>query len=346
MAKREIECAVTFDKLFTAIKNNNFAPLYVMMGSEPYYGDLIAQEIKERALSPHEVDFNYLLLYGSSSSASSIIEAARRYPVMATRQVIVVKEAQLISDQELFEHYFESPLASTILLLIYNGKSVDKRTKLYKLAQKNGVIHEGFPLLPDMVHQWLENYLKGKGYNIAPDAAMLMADYCGTQMRKLVLESDKLIAFLGESKKVIEIKDVEQNSGISREFSTFELAGAIMRGERAKAFKIINHFAHSPKQYPLVVTLATLFYQFSTLLKYHAYIKKEPNASLSNIATNIKVNPYFIRDYQKAAIRYPLLKCMSAISLIRRYDSLGKSSQRGEASDGDLLFEMVFKIMN
>ncbi|MFA6334482.1 MAG: DNA polymerase III subunit delta [Bacteroidales bacterium] len=333
-----------FEEILAEIKSGVIRPLYVLMGEEPYYSDIIVEEISNRALTPAERGFNQLLLYGADVTSTQVIESARRFPMMASRQLVIVKEAQLIDDLEKFEHYCRQPLSSTILVISLTNKSLDKRGAFYKQALANGVVFESAALKENKVTFWIERYVKSKGKSISPEASVLLADYSGTELRKLVLELDKLLTNIKEGEKEIKATDVEENIGISREYNLFELTKAISVKDQTKIFKIAIHFADSPKQYPLVVTFATIFSQFTRISKYHAFINRNKGATRGEIASYLGVNPYFISEYELASQNYPLIKCLEIISLIRRYDSMSKSNERGEASDGELLLELVFKI--
>ncbi len=347
MGKKDIENSIkSFGEIITSIKNGSFKPFYLLMGEEPYYSDRIIEEISSRALTPDERGFNQMVIYGSDTNATQVVEAARRYPMMASRQVVIVKEAQMLQGLNDLEHYFRHPMPTTILVISMTNKSLDKRGTLYKTAMANGLVFESLKLYEDMLFPWIERYIKSGGYSISPEACMLMADYCGTELRKLVLELDKLIINTQSSDKRIETSDVEENIGISRDYNVFELTKAISFKDGAKAYKIIKHFSASPRQFPLVVTLSAIFTHFSRVLKYHASHGNGARPSRGELASALGINPYFMAEYDEAARNYPLIKCMEAISLIRRYDSASKSSQRGEADDGELLFELVYKILH
>lgn len=345
MGKKEIESSIkNFREILSGIKGGSFKPFYLLMGEEPYYSDVIIDEIARNALNEDEKGFNQLILYGSDVTATQVVESARRYPMLASRQVVILKEAQLMDSMDDLEIYFRQPMPTTLLVVSLTGKSIDKRTTLYKSALSNGVVLESFSLYEDMIFSWIESYIKSKGYTISPEAAILMGEYCGTELRKLVLELDKLLTNLPDNRKKIETIDIEENIGISREYNVFELTKAISFKDSVKIFKIIKHFGASPRQFPLVVTTSALFMHFSRVLKYHALHSNGAKPSRGDIASYIGVNPYFMPEYDHAAKNYPLIKCMEAISLIRKYDSMGKSSQRGEADDGDILLELVYKI--
>ncbi len=345
MAKKDIENSLkSFEKILSDIKSGIFSPFYLLMGEEPYFSDRIIEEIAERALSPEERGFNQLILYGSDVTSARVIESARRFPMISARQVVIVKEAQMMEKFDSLEHYFQKPMPTTILVISLTNKNVDKRTTLYKSAQANGCVFESFKLYEDMVRQWTERFLNSKGYSISPEAVLLLTEYCGVELRKLSLELEKLLTNLpGESKK-IETIHIEENIGISREYNVFELTKAISFKDTLKAVRIVKHFGASPRQFPLVLSISAIFMHFSRLLKYHAIHAGGAKPSRGEIASYIGINPYFLPEYDHAARNYPLIKCMEAISLIRGYDSKSKSSSKGEAEDGEILLELVFKI--
>jgi len=347
MGKREIDnCVNFFGKVVSEIKAGIFKPFYLIMGEEPYYSDIIIKEIEKKALTEEEKGFNHVVMYGSDVTATSVVEAARRYPMMASRQLVILREAQLMGSPNNLEHYFRNPMPTTVLVVSFTGKSIDKRTSLYKSAMANGCVFESYALYPDMVYSWIEKYLKAKGISIVPEAALLMAEHCGTELRKLVLELDKLTTNLQEGSTHIDLNAIEENIGISRDYNVFELTKAISFKDYNKAMKIVRHFGASPKQFPLVVILAAVFYHFSRLLKYHSLHSGGAKPSKADLASYIGINPYFLSEYEYGARNYPLIKCMEAISLIRKYDSKSKSSGRGESNDGDILFELVYKILH
>jgi len=347
MGKKEIESSISsFEEIITSIEKGAFAPFYLLMGEEPYYNDIIMDRLLSSALTPEERGFNQTVLYGQETNGIQVVEWARRFPMISSRQIVVVKEAQLLEKADQLEHYFRQPLSSTILVVSYTSKSVDKRTALYKTAKQNGVVFESFSLYQDMVFSWIERYLKKRSLTIAPDAGMLMAEYCGTELRKLAIEMDKLILSIPAGTTKIEVKHIEDNVGISRIYNVFELTKAISFRDTQKAFTIIKHISDSPKQFPLVITVATLFLHFSRILKYHAAVSGENKPRAEEISSYIGINRFFLPEYEQAARNFPLIKCMEAISHIRKYDSISKSNLRGESSDGDILVELVYKIMH
>lgn len=345
MAKQSTkEKQPSYNDLLEEIRSGKFRPYYVLMGDEPYYSDAISAEISELALTSDEKGFNFHLFYGGDSSDRAVIEASRRFPMMAQRQLVILREAQLLKQADAFTSYFSQPMPSTVLVIIYTQKSLDKRGTAYKAAVSGeGVVFESQLMKDNQVVSWIENYIKTSGYEIVPSASALMAEFCGPDLRKLALECSKLIAAVKDGVKLITATDVELNVGISREYNAFELGKALTEKKMDRVYKIVLHFGTNPKQYPLVLTLGSLFYHFAKLLKYHSL----PSAVKSNsgaVASAIGINPYFVKDYEIAARNFPLRKTMEAISLIRKYDSISKSNERGEAGDNDLLKELITRI--
>ena len=337
----------SFSKILSEIKAGKFRYFYVLSGDEPYYGDILSKEIMDRALTPEEQGFNQLLLYGNDTDSRQVAEAARRYPMMAQRQLVVVREAQLLKNLDPIEMYIQQPLPSTILVLLFTGKQLDKRTRFYKSAtsSRDGYLLESVQLRDYEVPGWIVNYLAGRNLTIESRAAAMLAEYSGAELRKLTVQLDKILLNVGEGVTNITSEDVERDVGISRDYNVFELNGVISVKNREKAFKIVKHFALNEKQYPLVMILAGLFSHFSRLLKYHS-IALTGNGRVSEFeAMKIGIYKFALREFETAAQNYPLKRCMSIMAIIRRYDQMGKSNERGEASDGELLQEMVARIL-
>lgn len=346
MATKEKETEVEFQKILADIKTGKFAPFYLFMGDEPYYSDVLIEEITERSLLPEERGFNLLVLYGLDVTGRDVVEAAMKFPMMAARQVVIVREAQLLDKMDLLENYFKNPSPTTLLVLAMTNKSLDKRGTLYKRALEKGVVLETSPIKENRLVFWIDRYIKDAGKLIEPDAAMLLADYCGTELRKLTLELDKLIVSIGATESVITSLHIEENIGISREYNVFELTKALSLKDLPKAFRIAVHFGDSPKQYPLIMTLAVIFSHFTKILKYHAIINKNRGAGSGEICSALGIYPFHIQEYITASQNYSYIKCMEVISMIRKCDSASKSNDRGEATDKEMLLELIFKIVH
>jgi DNA polymerase-3 subunit delta len=344
VAGKEKDTEKEFRKILANIKAGEFAPFYLLMGDEPYYADVLIEEIINRAILPDERDFNLLILYGMDVSSKDVVEASMKYPMMAARQLVIVKEAQFLDKMESFEKYFSNPLSTTLLVLAMNGKTIDGRTILYKKALENGVLLETVPLKENKLVFWIDDYVNSVGKKIDADASMLMADYCGTELRKLAHELNKLITNLDSSESLITTRHIEDNIGISREYNLFELTKALSFKNRAKAFKIASHFGDSHKLYPLVVTLAVLFSHFSKVLKYHSLVNSNSSVDNNAICSALGIKTYHLQEYVIASDNYSYAKCMEIVSLIRKCDSVSKGNERGEATDKELLTELVFRI--
>ena len=329
-------------QIVSDIQKGDIKPIYFLMGEEPYYIDKISDYIEETILTEEEQGFNQMLIYGRDSSIDDIVANAKRYPMMAERQVVIVKEAQdLAKTIDNLESYAENPQPTTVLVLCYKYKKLDKRKKIYKAISKTGVIFEGKKLYENQVGDWIIKNLKGRGYSISPKAAQILVEFLGTDLGKIDNELQKLQLICPKG-TTITPELIEENIGISKDFNNFELRNAIGQRDTLKAHQIINYFAQNPKDNPLVVTISLLFSFFSQLLQYHGLNDK----SKGTVAKQLKVSPYFVKDYAIAARNYPMKKVSAAISLIQETDVKSKGVGAANVSQGDLLKELLVKIMN
>ncbi len=346
MAKQGAQDTVAqFNSILKDIKERKFKPVYIFMGEEPYYGDILINELINTVLKPEERDFNQTIVYASDTNAAEIASLSRRFPMFAERQLIVVKEAQSLTKLDALETYLQSPAPETVLVLAYTGKSADKRTGFYKKAKAVAEIFESTMLAEWKVAEWITDYVKQQGFTIASDAAALMAEHTGNSLRKIVLEIDKLIKGIPIGSKEITVKDVETNIGISREFSAFELCRAISYRNSEKAFKIAHYFGENPKKYPLAMTLGALFFYFSKLLKAYAYLKQD-GCTPENAAKRAGAFGSQEKEYATAMRNYTYPKVMGIIALMKDYDYKFKSGGSGTATEGDLLIELISKIFH
>jgi len=333
---------MTFDEIIKDLKAKKYAPVYFLMGDEPYYIDQITDYIAGNVLKEEEKAFNQTIIYGKDTDASNVIQAARRYPMMAEHQVIIVKEAQNIMDIDKLSIYVENPLTTTILVINYKYKTIDKRKKLYKAIDKKGVIFESKKLYENQVGSWLTGYVKSKGLNIDITAAQILVEYLGNDLSKITHEVDKLLIAIGSGNKTITVDNIEKNIGISKEYNNFELNKAVLQRNVVKANKIIRSFAKNPKDNPIQVTIATLFGYFQKLMAYY-YL---PDKSKMAVASALKINPFFVSDYTTGARNYPARKVVQVISLLREYDMRSKGYKTNETDTGELLKELIFKIIH
>jgi len=325
--------------IVTSIKKGDLKPIYFLMGEEAYYIDAIAKFIEDTVLTEEEKGFNQTILYGRDVAIDSIVSTAKRFPMMAERQVVIVKEAQDLSRTiENLVSYIENPQPSTVLVICYKYKKLDKRKKLYKAIEKVGVLFESKKLYDNRVPDWIRRVLAGKGYSITPKASQMLVEFLGNDLGKINNELEKL-KLICKPEEEINAQIIEENIGISKDFNNFELQNAISNRNVKKAFGIIQYFTHNPKSHPLVLTVSLLFSFFSKVLKYHALQNK------SQAAKVLGVSPYFIKDYEIAARNYPMKKVSTIIAAIREIDMKSKGVG-ANLSQGDLLKELLLKVMN
>lgn len=328
-------------RIVQAIKKGEVKPIYFLMGEEPYYIDKIADYIEESILTEEEKGFNQMVLYGRDTSIEDIVSHARRYPMMAERQVLIVKEAQDLSRTiEKLESYAENPQPTTTIVFCYKYKKIDKRKKLYKAVAKTGVMFEGKRLYENQVADWIQKTLNSRDYQIAPKAAQMLVEFLGIDLSKIDNELQKLQLIMPKG-AMITPEIIEENIGISKDFNNFELRKAIGLKDELKAHQIINYFSQNPKDNPMVVTVSLLYGYFSQILQYHGLTDQ----SQTNVAKTLKVSPYFVKDYIAAARNYSMKKASYAIEYLRDADVKGKGVGSSNVPPGDLLKELLVKIM-
>jgi len=345
-----------FNDIMSELKRKVYRPIYFLMGEEPYFIDMISDYIENKVLDESEKEFNQSVLYGRDVSAAEIIGSAKRFPMMSDYQVIIVKEAQNIKDlikkekedtkskdksKQPFEAYIENPQKSTILVFCYKYKSIDKRTSLAKAIDKNCVLFESKKIYDNQVPDWINNYLKGKEYTVGPKASALLTEYLGSNLSKISNELDKLMINL-PAKSEITVEHIQSNIGISKDYNVFELQTAIGKKEVLKANRIVNYFSANEKENPLVMTVASLYGYFCKLLSYHFLADK----SQKSVASALGVHPFFVGDYERAAKNFTAGKLKAIFSYLREYDLKSKGVDTGSASEGELLKELVFKILH
>lgn len=345
MAVKFTELESQCRQIINDVKNGNFVPVYLLMGTEPYYPDLVCDEIIKYALTDSERDFNQTVFYGLDTDAGTVASECRSYPMMAERRLVVLKEAQSMKTLEDLATYASDPMESTVLVILMHGASADKRRALYKNVQKKGVILVSDALRDYEMPQWITSFYKSRGLDIEPAAAALLAEYAGTDMSRIMLETEKMQKNLPEGTARVNAADIEKNVGISRQFSIFELTKALSYMKAEKALKIAAYIGNGPK-FMLLLATAPLYTHFYRILKYEAALLKNPAMSKADRAKLLGVNPYFMEEYDVAARNYPIRRCMKVISLLEEYDFKGKGGGSGEASQGDLLMELVSKILN
>ena len=350
MLGNSVEACDKFDDFFwmdevkqivNAIRNGDIKPIYLLMGEESYYIDRIAEFIEQNVLSEEERGFNQMVLYGKEVSVEDIVGSAKRFPMMAERQVVIVKEAQhLARTIDKLSSYAENPQPSTVLVLCYKYSKFDKRKKVYKQIKKTGVVFESKKLYENQVSDWIRRVLQGKGYRITPKASSLLVEFLGTDLSKINNELEKLQLVLPKEKEITPLA-IEENIGISKDYNNFELKKAIGERNVLKATRILNYFAQNPKDNPFVVTVTLLHTFFAQLLKYHGMQDHNPKS----VASALGINPYFVGEYQIAAKNYPMKKVSTIVSSLRELDLKGKGVGSVNISQADLLKELLVKII-
>lgn len=329
-------------QLVTDIKSGNIKPIYLLMGEEPYYIDKISEFIEQTVLTEEERGFNQMILYGRDVAVEDIVSNAKRFPMMAERQVVIVKEAQDLSRTfDKLDDYAKNPQPSTVLVLCYKYKTVDKRKAVYKAIKKSGVVFESKKLYDNQVPDWIKRVLSPKGYAITPKASQLLVEFLGTDLGKINNELEKLQIVLPKNTQITP-EHIEENIGISKDYNNFELRKAIGARDSKKAFKIVQYFADNPKDNPMVVTVALLFNFFSQLLQLHGMNDRNPRS----VASALRVNPYFVNEYLDAARNFPMRKVSQVVALLREFDVKSKGVNSNAVPQGDLLKELLVKILN
>ncbi len=324
-----------------AIRNGDARPIYFLFGEEAYYIDRIAEYIEENVLREDEKGFNQMVLYGKDVTVDDIVANAKRYPMMAEKQVLIVKEAQHLSRTiENLTAYADNPQPTTVLVICYKYKKLDKRKKLYKAIQKSGVLFESKKLYENQVSEWIRKTLGTKGYRISHKAAILLVEFLGTDLSRIHNELEKLRLVLPKETEIVP-KHIEQHIGISKDYNNFELKKAIGEKNVVKAARIINYFAQNPKDNPFVLTVTLLHTFFSQLLKYHGLQDHSPK----NVASALRINPYFVGEFQTAARNYPMKKVSRIVSHLREMDLKGKGVGANAMAQTDLLKELLVKII-
>ncbi|MCP4313118.1 MAG: DNA polymerase III subunit delta [Bacteroidetes bacterium] len=333
---------MTSEQIIQDLKNRSFKSVYFLHGDEPYYIDQVTDYITGNVLTEAEQSFNQTIMYGKESDAVTVINAAKRFPMMASHQVVVLKEAQELKDFEKLIHYVENPQPSTLLVINYKYKKADRRKKVFKALEKNGVSYESKKLYDNQVPGWISGYASKKKYKIELKAAALLGEFLGSDLSKIANEIDKLIIAIGKESRNITPGDVEKNIGISKDYNQFELQNALGKRDVVGANRIINHFAANEKKYPLPMTTGFLYSYFSKLLLIH-YAKDK---SEQGVATLLKVHPFFAKDYLASARQYKAGTLVNIISLLRTYDMKSKGYGGNTTPDGELMKELVFKILH
>ena len=335
---------VTFQTIMQDLKNRSFAPFYLLMGDESYYIDSISDYIASHVLSPEECDFNQTICFGSDVTAVQVADMARRYPMMAEYQVIIVKEAQNIRSLEALEKYLKNPVKSTILVWCHKNGKIDARKKVLGLAQSVGVVFESKKLRDYQLPDFIQNYLKPKKISIDPKSCQMIADYIGADLSRIVSELDKILIYLPEDDRRITPEVVEKEVGVSKDFNAFELRNAIVSKDVFKANQIIKYFDNNPKAGSLYSFLPLLFSFFQNLMIVHYSPNKSSEQDIAR-ALDLK-SAWGSKDFITGLRNYSARKTMEIISKIREVDGKSKGLDNPNTGAGELMKELIFFILH
>lgn len=330
------------------LKNDQFAPVYFLQGEEPFFIDQLANYIEEHSLLPAEKSFNLHVFYGKDIPLRTVLEYARRFPMMARRQVIVVKEAQELSDfkqqQEALARYCEKPVDTTILVLAHKHKKIDGRSALAKAVEKHAVLVTSDPIRDYQLPGWISKYCQGQKIGIGERAASLLADHIGTDLSRIVNEIQKIQSGHPDLKELTE-EMIGRYVGVSREYNLFELQKALATRNHLKAQQIVRYFDANPKSVNFFQLLSSLYNYFSKIVLVHAHAKEGKPAVMGKLGlANHKSAEFVYKEYQAAATNYPLPKALAALTFLHEADLLAKGVD-GSAETGALMQELVFKII-
>lgn len=334
----------TFQSVMQDLKARKFSPIYILMGDEAYYIDRISDYIANNVLTPEERDFNQTICFGADVTAVQVADMARRYPMMAEYQVIIVKEAQNIRTLDALEKYLKNPIRSTILVWCHKNGKIDARKKVLPLAQAVGVVFESKKIREYQLEDFIQNYLKPKGVSIDSKSCQMITDHVGADLSRLTSELDKVVLSLSENNLRITPEVVEKEIGVSKDFNAFELRDAIVRKDIFKANQIINYFDKNPKAGSLYSFLPLLFSFFQNLMIVHYSPQKQ---SENDVAKFLDLrSSWGAKDYFIGLRRYSARKTMEIISKIRDTDAKSKGLDNPNTSAGELMKELIFFILH
>ncbi|MCA6073332.1 DNA polymerase III subunit delta [Fulvivirga sedimenti] len=332
-------------QILNDLKKGSYSPVYFLQGDEPYYIDLISRFIEVNVIPKEQQGFNLTILYGNDVTVSDVLNNARRYPMMAERQVVLVKEAQNISDlnrengQDQLIHYLEHPVPSTVLVFCHKNKTLDGRKALAKVMKKKSAFLDSKKIYDNQVPAWIEQYVTQRGFRVSPAARMMLSESIGNNLERLTNEIEKILINYIDPVE-IDVDMVDKYVGISKEYNAFALQDAILKKDIVKAFKIVAYFAANTRQNPVIPTIAVLYSLFSKLLVVHAQIRRKEKVDLGSYG----VRGYFLRDYQEAAQRYSVNQVVRNLHFIRMAD-LHCKGVGSQTSDGEELKELVAKLL-
>ena len=333
----------TYETIMSELKSGTFRPVYYLMGEEGYFTDRITDYIMENALNEFERDFNLTVYYGLDSDIDTIVTAAKRFPMMAERQVIIVKEAQMLKNIDSLLYYLQAPQPTTVLVFAHKNGSIDKRKKVATELERTGVVLDSKKMRDDQLPSFINGYLREKGLVADNKSVLMMRESVGADLSRLAGEIDKLSIALPQGSVNITPELVEEHIGISKEYNNFELQNALVNKDILKANKIIQYFARNPKKNPIQMTLALIFSFFSNVMMcYYA-----PDKSERGVAEFLGLkSTWGVGDYIKAMNNYRAMHVMEILHLIRIADAQSKGAEGPQVPDGEIMRELLYKILH
>ncbi|HOW25451.1 MAG TPA: DNA polymerase III subunit delta [Bacteroidales bacterium] len=332
---------MTFEQIIGTLKSRTYFPVYLLTGDEPFYIDELCRYFEKEIVPDDQKDFNLHIIYGKDADAGTIMDFAKQFPVMAERQVVIVKEAQELKNIEELQSYVDNPQGTTLLVLCYKYKKLDKRKLFARAIEKKGIVFESQKIYENRIPDWIRGQVKERGYDIQPKAAMMLTESLGADLTRIANEISKLLINI-PSGTVIDDMLVSRYVGVHKDYNVFELQRALGGREIFRANQIVAYFASNPKENPLTKVSSILYVFFLKVLMYHQLKDKSRNAA----AAALSVNPYFIQDYVTASQNFTPNQLMRIISCFREYDMKSKGVDNISADDGELMKEMVFKILH
>ncbi|NVK65124.1 MAG: DNA polymerase III subunit delta [Flavobacteriales bacterium] len=329
------------NKIIKDIESGRFEKIYFLHGEEPLFIDMITDAIVEHALEEHERDFNQTIIYGKEADPLSLISEAKGYPMMAERRLVVLKEAQDFRGMEDLLPYFESPNDQTILVINHKYKKYDTRKKSMKAVAKNGLVFKSEKVKEYKLPDWIKDHVISQGYSITPKASMLLAEFLGNDLSRIVNEIEKLEILVEKGTTINEIH-IEENIGISKDYNVFELINAVGSRNIEKANRIVDYFDHNPKATSIIVVISNLFNHYSRLMRIHFLENKSREA----IATAIKVHPFVAGELLNSAKIYKPKKIAANIAVLHEYDLKSKGVGNTSFTHGQLMKELIFRLMH
>jgi DNA polymerase-3 subunit delta len=347
MAKKEY----TYEEICRDIKDRNFYPIYFLMGEEPYFIDRITDLLLNSVLTEDEIDFNRIVLYGADSTVVKVLNAARRFPMMSEYQLVVLREAQTIDERsadnkwELLTNYAKNPLKSTILVINYKYKTLDRRKALSVNIKKNGILFESKKIKDYKLPEFIAQTLRQRSIEADRKSIQMLADFLGDDLDLLNKELDKLLVLLANQPvKKITPELIERNVGISKDFNNFELKSAVAGKDILKANRIAQYFERNPKNHPIQSVLPTLFDYFTNLLICHYAQDKTETGIMNTLGFR---HPIQAKEYQAGLRNFSAMKAFDAIHNIRLADARSKGvDATSSLTGGDILKELLYRILH